>query len=502
MKNTFDMGIVNTLKHKFEQVHIGDRLNTNKHSLKNVKVDAEIQLDKTTIYQNRKNCGVNLGGLFVLESWTFGELGDGNAEFDMISNLILQLGQNGAVDKLGAHYSSYLNTIDWGWLKDTGCTSLRVPIGYWHVNNGGFIIDNVPFSSLKNFYLAVKPWDYFKQLIDTASKNNIGILIDIHGLPGGANKDSHSGYNNNDVSFFKTNEYINLICDKVLPFIVTDVCNKYVNITGLQIVNEATFDEHAEGPKKYYTRAIKQINSLNANLPIVISDGWWPDQWANWLLEQNLTEIVVIDTHVYRCFSNEDKAKNVETIISELPKTVNFPKDKADFLVGEFSCVLDQSSWDRTANKDRDQLVKKMGNAQVSRFQQVSSFGWFFWTLKFQYGDGGEWGFIPMVNHGAIPKRSRRAADINPDEVNKIITEHKNFWNGKGPYFEHWRYEDGIRLAVNDIKAFDSLENSRIGRIKSWTSRRRAQYIKEKGDSEFMWEWDQGYQRGLDTFNT
>lgn len=496
------MGLVGNLKHKFEQVHIGNPLNSNKHILENVKVDLDTQIDKTTVIQNRRNHGVNLGALFVLEPWIYGELGDGNNEYDMITNLIDQIGENSAVEKLRTHYSDYIGKIDWDWLNNVGCTSLRVPIGYWHVNDGQFITSNVPFNSLKKFYAAVKPWDYFEELISSADNYNIGILIDLHGLPGGANKDSHSGYNHSEAKCFKTKEYVDLLCDQLLPFIVTDIANKYSNITGLQIVNETTFDEKGSGPKKYYARAVKQINQLNANLPVIISDGWWPEQWCNWICDENLKANVVIDSHVYRCFSNDDKAKDVETIIKELPKTINFPNDKADFMVGEFSCVLDQSSWDKTSNKDHNELVKKFGNAQIKAFKKFATFGWYFWTLQFKYGDGGEWGFVPMTNNGAIQKRAKNKFSVDSKQVDSLINEHKNYWKNKGSNFEHWRFEDGIKSAVDDIKAFDSFDNSRIGRIQSWTSRRRAQYIKEKGDSEFMWEWEQGYNRGLEAFNS
>ena len=66
--------------------------------------------------------------------------------------------------------------------------------------------------------------------------------------------------------------------------------------------------------------------------------------------------------------------------------------------IRDSSCVIDGQSWDKTSG-NRDDLVKKYGQAQTSIFQRQASWGWFFWTLQFESGDGGEWGYIPTVSY-------------------------------------------------------------------------------------------------------
>ena len=489
------MGIVNRLKQQFEHPHI---VNPAKalHVARPpspIKSQADTSIDARTIYRNRFNNGVNLGSLFVLEPWIFdsklNEFG-GNCELEHINNICQKTSPNDAIQRLQNHYTEYINRIDWKWLSDVAhVTALRVPVGYWHVNNG-FFTDGLPFQPLKQIYEQSKPWDMLKSLIEKANQYNIGILVDIHGLPGGANTDSHSGETSGNACFFSTSKYVNTMIENVIPFIVSDLSLRYENIIGIQVVNEAKFDE----------KAIRTINQIDPGLPIVISDGWWPQQWADWLEKKKFDTLVVIDSHVYRCFSDEDKSQSAEQIINNLSQSVNFPANKADFVVGEFSCVLDEQTWSKT-NGDRQEWAKKFGNEQINVFRNVASWGWFFWTLQFQWGDGGEWGFVPQVNNGAIPVRNKSSISIDPVRIQEIISEHVKYWNGKGDRFEHERFEAGIKQAAEDIQNFDHFDHSRIGRIRSWMITRRAQHIQQYGDSEFIWEWEQGYQRGISEFN-
>ncbi|QLL32167.1 hypothetical protein HG536_0C03360 [Torulaspora globosa] len=459
-------------------------------------------LSKKDIYRNRYNHGVNLGGCFILEKWIYESVFDkgGDNEFDAVSSQVNHSSVDEAASKLTKHYNDYISKIDWNWLKnEAGITSFRIPIGYWHVGNGQ-LLDELPFEPLREVYSRAKPWDILKNLINKAAEYDIGVLIDVHGLPGGANTDMHSGCKNSSPSFFNKSKHIDKMVNVVLPFICRDACVNCENVIGLQVVNEAVFDNSAHGQKSYYSRAVAALNRIDPGLPVVISDGWWPDQWADWLGQTNLAAKVVVDSHVYRCFSAEDKGKDANQIINHLSESISWPRDRIDFVVGEFSCVLDEETWRKTAG-NRDEWVRKFGKVQTSNFANVASWGWFFWTLQFQYGDGGEWGLVPMVKKGAIPRRPQGSPTVDENRVKEIINEHIAYWKDKGgDAMEHWRFEDGLRGAIADINAFAQFDNSRIGRWKALAMQRRAQYISRKGDSKYMWEWDQGFQRAIDEF--
>ncbi|CDH14840.1 related to Putative glucan 1,3-beta-glucosidase [Zygosaccharomyces bailii ISA1307] len=461
------------------------------------------KVSKKDIYRYRYNYGVNLGSLFVLENWIYDDLfgHGGGSELDAVTSEMKATSASDAGRKLAQHYESYISSIDWAFLQNAGVTAVRVPIGYWHVGNGKFV-DGLPHESVKHVYQSAKPWDFLKQLTATAGGHDIGVLVDLHGLPGGANADSHSGCTISTASFFHNSGYINQVVNEILPFIAKDICVNNENVIGLQIVNESVFDNKASGQKSYYLKAVKAIQNVDSTLPVVISDGWWPQQWADWVQKHGLATTVVVDSHVYRCFSDGDKAKSAQEITGELSKTLNFPKDQADYMVGEFSCVLDSKTWDMT-HGDRQKLVQTFGNTEISVFAENTSWGWFFWTLQFEHGDGGEWGFVPMVNNSAIPKRPSGAHSIIGDnEIKMFVQQHADYWKDKGgDHMEHWRYEDGLRSSVADMSAFANFKNSLVGRWYSWKTQRRQQYVKQKGDGEFMWEWEQGYQKGLDESN-
>lgn len=459
-------------------------------------------IGKKEIYRNRYNYGVNLGGCFVLEKWIYDTVFDkgGDSEFDAVSAQVKGSSVDEAARKLQDHYKEYIDKIDWNWLKkEAGVTAFRVPVGYWHVDDGQFV-DDLPFWPLKEVYSKAQPWKFLKQIISKAAENDIGILVDIHGLPGGANTDSHSGSTGGSAAFFNTSKYVDKMVKEVIPFIAKDVSG-VENVIGLQIVNEAAFDNNAKGQKNYYSQAISAICEIDSGLPVVISDGWWPQQWADWLKEEGMDANVVIDSHVYRCFSDEDKSKDAKKIIDDLSKSVNFPKDQADFTCGEFSCVLDGQTWEKTSG-GRDELIKEYGRSEVDVFSRTAGWGWFFWTLQFKHGDGGEWGFVPMVNKGAISRsRDDNAAKADQNRIQDLVNEHVNYWADKGgDKMEHWRFEDALHAVFDDVRAFAQFDNSRVGRWHAWKLQRRSQYVNDKGDGEFMWEWDQGYQRGIEEF--
>lgn len=166
-----------------------------------------------------------------------------------------------------------------------------------------------------------------------------------------------------------------------------------------------------------------------------------------------------------------------------------------------FSCVLDGKTYEKSSS-DRNAIVRKFGQCQIEIFQQKASWGWFFWTLQFESGDGGEWGFIPMVERECIPRRPTSWTKPDDGAIQNIIQNHVTYWADKGgKNMEHWRFEDALRSTIMDIESFVQFKNSLLGRVCAWKHSRRAQYIQAKGDSEYMWEWDQGFQQAIKNFN-
>ncbi|KAH3684780.1 hypothetical protein WICPIJ_004244 [Wickerhamomyces pijperi] len=465
------------------------------------------QPDRRTIFRNRQNFGVNFGSLFVQEKWICDRffINNTNNELDAISAYIDTHGLDKTKEDLQDHWNNYVTDSDWQWLREKNVTAIRLPIGYWHVDNGRFTRDT-PFAKIAVAYS--NSWTAIQNIFKKANQYDIGILIDLHGLPGGANGADHSGTASGRSDFWNESRYQTLAIES-LQFITND-CQKYENFVALQIVNESVFSEQAISQKHYYANAIRAVRQIDSSIPIIISDGWWADQWVKWLSESESRlgchSGVVIDSHIYRCFDDSDKNKSPEQIINDLgPSVLTNLSSSADFVIGEYSCVLAGESWSKTNSDDRPNLAQRYGQAQSSLFIERANFGYFFWTFKFRWGDGGEWGFVPQVNSGALLSQvTQLQREIGNEEMfkealNGALTPHRDYWNAQDPStaYEHWRFEDGFKTAWMDASAFARFNGSRLGRLNAWKSSRRQEYINSKGDSGFMWEWDHGFDQGL-----
>lgn len=462
------------------------------------------------IYQNRYNHGPNFGGMFVLEKWIAGNMftdkAKGGSELDAVKALVDEHGKDGARQKFEEHWRSWISDDDWNWLKSKRVTAVRVPVGYWDVNGGAFT-HGTDFEKYKDVYK--NAWTIFKEVvIDKAAQYNIGVLVDMHGLPGGANGEEHSGTSNGKANLWTSSSYRHLSVE-VAQYIAGDIKSKD-NVVGLQIVNEAT---HGDMSQKwtYYGEALRAIREVNPDIPVVISDGWDPSGWIDFLRHKEMklgkgkTLGVELDTHVYRCFSDADKSKAANQHADEAADAVPDAAD-ADLIVGEYSCVLDEQSWKHGG--DRHEIVKRFGNKQMDGFHRTARAGVYFWTYKFAWGGGGEWSFREMTESGSIWDFSRQK--YNPlDQANSKFQEafdrargeHVGYWDSQGKQdWEHWRYEDGFKQGWQDAAAFYEFDGSELGRLAGWRKSRLAEHIQARGDSDKTWAFEHGFNKAVDAF--
>lgn len=474
-------------------------------------------LEKRQIYQNRYNFGVNIGACFVLEKWIFEELFVDNAgcELEAVTKLVKKKGETEAKKMFEQHWKGFMKDEDWKWLQEHNIDSVRVPLGYWEIGGGKFAKETRFAKFSESVYS--NAWDIFKtHFVEKASAHNISVLVDLHGLPGGANGSDHSGeFCLGKASFWGSQGAQLLMCN-MFSFIAKDL-QKYDNIAGIQLVNESEFSDDGKRQGEFYAAAINAIRLEDREIPIIISDGWWPDQWAKWIQKhQKEGKLlgVVIDHHCYRCFSDSDKQKSPRQIIDDLNNDLltNITDNGrgVDFMVGEYSCVLDGDSWNKdNAKSSRDKYVKAYGNKECELLAERATFGSYFWTYKFQWGDGGEWGLKPMMNSGAIKPPlflvNRKVPDDSTfnKKLDDAYNSHVSYWNGQNSKekYEHDRYKAGYGTAWNDAAEF-AKNNSALGRIGFWKEMRLHQHIQKQGKLNFLWEWSQGFDKALQDFRS
>jgi len=198
---------------------------------------------------------------------------------------------------------------------------------------------------------------------------------------------------------------------------------------------------------------------------------------------------------------------------------------KADVVVGEWSCVLDGKTWGKVRPEEKGGLVRQFGQTQSKRWQEKAS-GSYFWTYKMDWMDGGEWGFAEQTKKGNIPlpffltlpaqevkNRTQTAQGQREDLAKAAREQHEGYWNRTSPgkQFQHQLYSDGYDVGYSDAQKFFSMRangalgeevadvgGDKIGCLEIWVQKR----LLESGQrGEFVWEWDQGFRKGVGDFN-
>lgn len=483
------------------------------------------------VYVNRLNKGCNLGGMFVLEKWIAPHMfpeGDDNgktAEFDAVQAALKKFGDAGKVrDMWEEHWRTWIQDDDWAWMASVGVTAVRLPIGYWNVSACEFV-DATDFADLHDVYC--NSWDFVvKYVLEPARAHSIGVLIDVHAVPGGANSADHSGISTAKGALWDSNK-CQVKTLRVLEHLAERV-KEYENVVGLQVLNEAPFQDDWDTQRTFYLKALNQIRQINGDVPVIISDGWALQPWVDWTKscddqvsqEGKAVTGLILDEHVYRTFSDKDRNTRPRQIIDEIEQALPPACGQdVDVQVGEFSCVMDSHSWqlnDESDRANREDLVREFGNRQCAHFNERAC-AYYFWTYKFRWGGGGEWGFREMQEKGCLdtgftpvdrlfPKDKAPGDEYYNEQyhgaVRAAVDAHAGYWNSQDPNrdWQHWRFEDGFRVGWLDAQAFDKVGHSVLGRRAAWKAARERQHVDARGASDMVWVFRQAFDQGAAAF--
>lgn len=422
---------------------------------------------------------------------------------------------------------------------------MRLPIGYWIM--GATCTKGTPFQDFAPVYISA--WSAVKKMVAKARARGIGVLVDLHALPGGANGGDHSGTNNGKADLWSNNANLDLAMHCIL--LLVQELNRMEGIIGLQLCNEALYN--APSLYEWYDHALSTIQLIDAKLPIYISDAWNLGTAVRYVQGKNTvptgtgtvpsaTNPVFIDTHFYWNFSEADKLKPPQQIIAEVPSRLNELDNKdgnvcengaALAVVGEYSCAMDEKTWSQVSRGERPHITIDFGQAQSRRWQ-LRAGGAYFWTFKMDWMDGGEWGFVQQTNMSSvIPPSNLLLPTIDVQKSigasqrpgvwnvkrNAAVKAHIAYWTSREPGkpFEHWRHETGWDVGFADAAAFfgmrasggfDSVTGSgkrvnagmggdKIGCLDMWVRKR----ILDSGMvGPFVWEFETGLRQGVQAF--
>ncbi len=230
---------------------------------------------------------------------------------------------------------------------------------------------------------------------------------DLHAAPGAQNKDSHAGTGTGQVHFWEPhNQSAAIRALRLLAITLFPI----PNVVGLELLNEPANSDSLLG---WYEDTIRSIRSSLPphqadEFPIYVGDGWDPNWYAPWVGKRH--DFVVLDHHVYRCFTPEDlrltgdqHAHNIQTDtrgwLSSLASKAN-----RNFIIGEWSGGLGPNSVGLPGADpgEQDRQRRVFVRAQWETYD-VTCAGSFFWTYKKGQGWDAGWS-----------ARDSRLADIIP----------------------------------------------------------------------------------------
>jgi Cellulase (glycosyl hydrolase family 5) len=455
------------------------------------------------------------------------ELGRQEESYLQEDSSLASSGLDATRSKWENHWSSALSDDDFAWLTTQArCNMIRLPIGWFTLGPSfcqGTAFDGEPGQVYINAWAAVK------DLVRRCHDHGIGVLLDLHAVPGGANGEIHSGTSSGKADLWGNQDNLDR-GQRCLVFLAQEVAAGMPGVMGVQLCNEAMWA--ARGMYEWYDSVIAAINAVNSSVPIYISDSWDLSPALVYIQGKNksVSNPIIVDTHKYYTFSASDQSQSPWQIIDRIPNELNelqgkqgnvFDNGAATVYVGEYSCVLSGSTWSKASPSDRPGLTKQFGQAQSRRWQQYG--GCSFWTFKMDWMDGGDWGFKQQTNDGAvvppgsltlsaedIKNRIRAAGDQHQRLQEAALREHTQYWDRTSPgqHFEHWRYANGWELGWNDAqyflgaKAFGVIPGGgdggdKIGCLDVWVQKRMRETGSMREQTPFGWEWEQGFRKGI-----
>ena len=329
--------------------------------------------------------GVNLGSWLVLEKWMVPDVYRDTDASDEYS-LCLALG-NKAGSRLQKHRETFITEDDFRWIRNCGLNAVRLPVGYWALE-------------------APKPYvsaaDYVDFALEQAQRNDLKLILDLHGAPGSQNGWDHSG-RSGDIGWYKDPNNIKETIRILGTF--AEKYGKHPALYGIEMLNEPHWDIPIAILKEFYENAYSEIRRhTGVEVAVVFHDSFRAMAWQDFMKQPKYTN-VIIDTHLYQSFGHEDAERTAqEQLIFALNRKATLEQMEREELptfVGEWSLALPYPST-RDLSSFQDELVTSAyADAQLLCFENTR--GWFFWSYKMEAE--GAWNFRYCVQRGWLPER-------------------------------------------------------------------------------------------------
>jgi glucan 1,3-beta-glucosidase len=178
------------------------------------------------------------------------------------------------------------------------------------------------------------------------------------------------------------------------------------NVVGIELLNEPK-PPSDDVLKTWYAQAIKTLSTTEPGLPIYIGDCWRPESYADFVNSLRTSPFVVLDHHLYRCFTSQDTstsasehARALTDPNAHIPRVFSQISQSVPVVVGEWSGALNPGSLQFSA--DEREAKRLFVEAQLNLYEKHCS-GWFWWTYKKEHSGDTGWSFRDAVESGVFP---------------------------------------------------------------------------------------------------
>ncbi len=291
------------------------------------------------------------------------------------------------IERLDTHRITFITESDIAWIKQQGLNAVRLPVPHWI------------FSGEEPYVSCAK---YVDWLMDITLKHKLQVVLDLHAAPGSQNGNDHSGkagkaeWHTEPGNITKSLDVISQIAQRYC---------KYPNLAGIELLNEPGSKIPNTTLKEYFRLGYERIRQYcDESIAVIISDKFDPQNWKQVLIGDEFRN-VWLDTHLYQCFSWEDKRRKVHNSIKkakyEWHDLITETESVRPIMIGEWSLSLDPKSLRGLDAYERDKALQAYGAAQLRSFETATA--WFYWTYKTE--DIGTWNLRDSVQRGWIDMR-------------------------------------------------------------------------------------------------
>ncbi|WVQ64857.1 uncharacterized protein L199_003026 [Kwoniella botswanensis] len=491
------MGLFDKLKDQFQSSSPSYDFHTSTHPL---------PLGPDAVFRYRYQRGVNLGSWFTLERWIASHPfrnahQPGQSDFDVASG-------RDAKKVLEEHWDTWMNEGDWRWIKEKGFNSVRIPISYYHLCGPlPEVLKGTEFEPFHHIFEGA--WGRIKQAIEMAGYLGLGVLIDLHAAAGAQNADAHSGLSNGKVGFW--DKHSNLASTSLALRFLASELSRIPHVVGLEVLNEPANNSKLQG---WYRTILDEIRSIvPVDFPLYISDAWDTQHYANFVGGRD--DFVVLDHHLYRCFTDQDRQKDgyahAHDIRSGFKNTLSGQSEsaKGNIIIGEWSASLDPHSFPpNIPDTEKDAHRREFVKAQLELFEEKTA-GYWFWTYKKQDGWDAGWSAKDAARAEILPQwiggkrfKGDPPVGVKDSEMKSAYDAHTSYWASHGGSPDPTVFAPGFSQGWDDSLTFLSHPSgpSRLGFTDQWMKSRKIEFenYTNKKLGKATWEWEHGFRQGVE----